>query len=375
MNRRLLSVDDSSLLLDRLCPQESITHAPGDIACIEKSHDAWWSWTEGPFNLMGWNSRISDIKGEEFSPKVDHRDSSLLDGSLSWNGRSGHTISRLNEHDLQTVLFALESRSDGPSDFVDVANGRERPGSQAFRRENEFSDHNSLEAKLLQAVQVVCHGLVDGPVTIQDGIAALGMETMKLLLLGAEVYSLANGSVAQGFWFDSLWHHSLRAGYLARVIAEGEGADTETIRQACAAAVLHDFGILVLTCNLQDAYYEIRTRAQRETCPLAVMEKAMLGLCHGEIGGHLLRRWGVSGPIVEAVALHDEPFRSSTPGFTPLTAVYVANVLDGGGWAQDGDGVPAEQALEYLTVRGLVDHWPKWQMWLRQANPLHLFSE
>ena len=98
------------------------------------------------------------------------------------------------------------------------------------------------------------------------------------------------------------------------------------------------------------------------------MERALLGSSHDEIGASLLRRWGVGEPIVEAVAYHDEPFRSSEAGFRSVTAVYAANVLDGGGYSQDGDGSPSEQTLDYLAEQGLSGCWPKWQKWVEQMR-------
>jgi hypothetical protein len=46
--------------------------------------------------------------------------------------------------------------------------------------------------------------------------------------------------------------------------------------------------------------------------------------------------------------------------------------LEGGGIAQDGDGVVGREGEAYLTRLGLWDDLPRWQGWMRDL-PLALY--
>jgi len=56
-------------------------------------------------------------------------------------------------------------------------------------------------------------------------------------------------------------------------------------------------------------------------------EKQMLGFNHADIGGHLLKLWGLPDHVVAAVVFHHEPTMSMENEFSLLTAVHVANYL------------------------------------------------
>ncbi len=67
--------------------------------------------------------------------------------------------------------------------------------------------------------------------------------------------------------------------------------------------------------------------AQENEIPLCEAELKCLGACHASVGAYLLGLWGMADPIVDAVAFHHQPRECEAKGFSPLTAVYVANVL------------------------------------------------
>ena len=106
---------------------------------------------------------------------------------------------------------------------------------------------------------------------------------------------------------------------------------------------------------------KVIVRAQKQNRSLASVEEEVFGVAHHTVGASLLERMHLPAPIIEAVAFHDEPSRSLEPGCSAVTAVYAANILDGGGWAHDSDGVPTPGPMEYLAARGLAGRWPHWR--------------
>lgn len=327
-HRQILGVEGGPMM--RSSPYRSIWVLPQD-------HDRFPDTSS--FELLGAIQTLdsSDVEG----------DGGLQTKGASDNGSLFRSMNALFIHDLDQPYDV-----DGSAHLLTPA------------RFPEYEDQR-LDGKLVQAVQAV--GLVLGcqPLTVGQAVALLGGETMRLLLAGANVFTLI-----ERFWTDpsaseSVWRHSLRTASLAGLIAKHEQVDRQTVLHACSAGIVHDIGILVLATLEPDRYEKVRIRALKQNRSLASVEKEVFRVSHQTVGASLLQRMHVPSPIVEAVAYHDEPFRSLVPECTAVTAVYAANVLDGGGWAHDSDGVPSPWAMEYLASRGLASRWPTWREYLR----------
>ena len=72
---------------------------------------------------------------------------------------------------------------------------------------------------------------------------------------------------------------------------------------------------------------------------------------HTEAGAYLLGLWGLPMPIVEAVAFHRQPQRSSLRSFWVPGAVHVAGAL--------ASNEPVDES--YLKSLGVLDQLPSWR--------------
>ncbi|SPE51662.1 hypothetical protein SBV1_140016 [Verrucomicrobia bacterium] len=109
---------------------------------------------------------------------------------------------------------------------------------------------------------------------------------------------------------------------------------------------------LVLMAHSFSAFDQIR---------LAGFSGRVFGASHAELGGCLLDLWGLPTAIVEAVALHHTPGLLPPRGFSPLTAVHVANVLAGRARQHDPPTMPADLDRQYLKSIGLEHRLAEWQ--------------
>ena len=160
--------------------------------------------------------------------------------------------------DVNHVLSKLESKAarswcDWGRRLVDP---KEQILSEILVR-SETKD-SSLEAHLFPAVQAVSLSLGCRPRTLQEGASILGLEALKLVIVGAEVFTLVEASSAHASLNASLWRHSLRTAYLAGLIAKGEGARRDNILQASTAGFLHDLGLLVLVSLFPEWHKDVR---------------------------------------------------------------------------------------------------------------------
>ena len=190
------------------------------------------------------------------------------------------------------------------------------------------------------------------------------------LSIGVEVFTLSEGFGISPSSLQVLWRHSVRTGYLAAVIAHDQQVDQYGVWEAFVGGLLHDLGMLIFMTKQPQVFTAVVDLAQCRGQELGIIEKNILGMTHAESGANFLARWGVPQELLDIVAFHDQPVQAPYAGFCPLTAVYIANVLEGGGMAQDGDGVLGWEGEAYLLRLGLWDALPGWQKLVRKFSPL-----
>jgi len=82
---------------------------------------------------------------------------------------------------------------------------------------------------------------------------------------------------------------------------------------------------------------------------------------HTEAGAYLLGLWGLPMPIVEAVAFHRQPQRSSLRSFWVPGAVHVASALAGNEPVDEGYLKHLGVDEGYLKSLGVLDQLPAWR--------------
>jgi hypothetical protein len=186
------------------------------------------------------------------------------------------------------------------------------------------------------------------------------------LSVGVEVFTLSEGLGISPRTLQALWRHSVRTGYMAALIAMSQHVSRPLVWRAFVGGLLHDVGMLIFLTQQPEVFMAVVDLAQCQGQELGAMEKNFLGTTHAECGARFLARWGISEELLTLVTFHDQPFQVSHSAFCPLTAVYIANLLEGGGIAQDGDGVVGREGEAYLMRLGLWDDLPRWQEWMRE---------
>jgi hypothetical protein len=190
------------------------------------------------------------------------------------------------------------------------------------------------------------------------------------LSIGVEVFTLSEGLGISTSSLSVIWRHSVRTAYMAAVIAISQQGDRSMAWEAFVGGLLHDIGMLVFLTQQPQVYMAVADLAQCRGQELGAIEENLLGTTHAESGEKFLARWGVSKELLSIVAFHDKPFQIPHPRFCSLTAVFIANWLEGGGMPQDSDGVVSLEGEAYLMRLGLWENLPIWQRWMRDMSPL-----
>jgi HD-like signal output (HDOD) protein len=223
----------------------------------------------------------------------------------------------------------------------------------------------AMTAQVLKLANSAFFGLPRVLASAEEAVTYLGLETIKALVLSINSFSQYEKAETGPLKIESLWNHSTEVASSAKHISKLEGEDARAIDQAFTAGMLHDIGKLVLAVNLPAEYAEAMRLAQ-SGIELPLAEHSVLGATHADVGGYLIGLWGLPVPVVEAVALHHTPCRTTQPGFNPLTSVHAANVLE---WERANPvlGAPAPRIdSTYLDRIGVSSHLSDWRQALAE---------
>ena len=266
----------------------------------------------------------------------------------------------LGQDRLKSLISGMRTLPSLPAIYGELINLLQDPNTSVADIGRLIANDPAMTVKILQLVNSAFFGLgrhVSNPV---DAASLLGLDVLKPLILSIGIFKQfeAEKLGVGAFSLESLWAHSTRVGSLANSIAKAEGLVSPETEDALLAGMLHDIGKLILVLNLPEAYKELEgltleTQAERDDA-----EVDIFGATHGAVGAYLLGLWGLPESVVEAVALHNQPYMQAEKEFGMLSLVHVANAL-----VHDDEG---EDSLEtklnrdYLNevgVSGRIEAW------------------
>ena len=187
----------------------------------------------------------------------------------------------------------------------------------------------AIAAKVLQLCNSAYFSTGRAIADLRAAVTRLGLATLRDLVLASEVFAI---KAPPGIDRAALQQRALMASRLASRILPRSSAEL-----GATAALLADIGLLLPGA-----------RDERNP-PTGGAEDERPGHC--EAGAYLLGLWGLPMPIVEAVAFHRHPQRSSLRSFWVPGAVHVASALSG-----------KEQVDEhYLQSLGVLHQLPGWR--------------
>ena len=218
-----------------------------------------------------------------------------------------------------------------------------------------------MTAQILKLVNSAFFGLSRPVSSPSEAAMYLGIDTIKSLVLTIHAFSQFDDLKSCGFNLDALMHHSVNTGARAKRIAEQEDASRKLCEDCFVAGMLHDTGKLVLAANYPEDCQRVKQLMRNGDLSGCVAENEIFGVDHAKVGGYLLGLWGLPVPVVEAIVLHHSPQLNTSPEFSALTAVHVANALEHE--HNEPPDLTADAGLngEYLDTLGLTQRVSAWR--------------
>jgi HD-like signal output (HDOD) protein len=215
----------------------------------------------------------------------------------------------------------------------------------------------AMTAKVLQLVNSAFFGLSDNVSNPQRAVTILGMNTIKALVLGIQVFSEYQGRQNLPVSVDDIWKHSMMVSSLAYSLAKDINLNNQEREDIRVSGVLHDIGILLYS-KVPDL--SSRITFNKNGLILVDSEYKALGTSHAEMGGYLLGIWGLPTPIVEAVTFHHYPWLQVSKKIGIVTILYVANQLLNMCQYEKDANYPVYLNMNYLKKIDLVNYLDEW---------------
>ncbi|MBC2606472.1 HDOD domain-containing protein [Pelagicoccus albus] len=245
-----------------------------------------------------------------------------------------------------------------PSIYLKVVSALNSKNASAELIADCISGDLAISAKVLQTVNSSYYGFDQKVSNISEAVSILGLESVKNLVLGIEVFNKLGRSRHHKAITDQLWHHSMSVATAARRISQFETNDSDMAEEAYTAGLMHDIGKLVHLNAEPEKFQDAIKMANEESIPLHEAEEELLGCTHAETGAYILARWSMPTNLTEAVALHHQPVNSFGKSFSALAAVHVANAIVH--HRQNAEHPSSTPNEEFIIEIGKSDSWQDW---------------
>lgn len=278
-------------------------------------------WVDG-FNRDVLKEIISGIKGVMPQCIWKQQSESVIADTIS---RSIIFADWLEFKHLSQVLANMRDIPTVPFVYLKLMNLLNDVDSSVEDIASTVAEDPSLCAKVLKIANSAIIGLREPVSSPFEAIMQLGIERIRAFLLSSRFITQFEQQKVPWFSVERFWNHSMLTASYARQIALYKVRDTRLADSSFTAGILHDVGILIFAANNPNSFREIISTAISNGVPLHVAEKNLLGFTHSELAACLLSTWGLPLSILEAIAAHHNPSKGFSTGFSPLSAVHIAN--------------------------------------------------
>ena len=261
-----------------------------------------------------------------------------------------------------SLVASVETLISLPEVYLQVKAVVEDPDSGLSDLADAVSIDPGIAARILRLVNSAyfCLGVtVDN---IRQAVNLLGMKSVHNLVLATALSSRFSRSSSSDLDMRSFWESSVRCAVFARSIAIS--CDEKEHERLFIDGLLCNIGHQVMYMQMAEQTKSALNKSVISGEALANVESELLGFNYAEVGGELLKQWGMPESITEVVRHHIDPENSSLFS-RDASIVHIANVL-----SQLTDN-PLANEIRIAEISPLA-----WQITgLNPDNLLELFGE
>jgi len=231
----------------------------------------------------------------------------------------------LDDEATRRIIGTVGRLPSPPATYASLLSVLQEPNADLEAAARIVEQDVAIAAKVLQLVNSAFFGSRRAITNLSSAVNYLGSETLKQLVVSAELLRAFQPSALFGFSLPEFELHSSMAAQIAARLPICE----ELAPVTQVAALLHDTGKLVLATLLRDRFELALRTAFENQVPLHTVEDEVIGTNHAQVGAYLLKLWGMPEPIVAAARGHHQPMNEShaEPSFDIVGVTHVADAL------------------------------------------------
>ncbi|MFW1678344.1 HDOD domain-containing protein [Pontibacter sp. JAM-7] len=311
----------------------------------------------GQFWSAEQRAKAGEIAHRVFPDQVNMHD---LTSKLEYLCKVTRLLNRSSLHDYIGNLKCLPSP---PGVYKELTDAIQSDVADAMAISRIIEGDPAVAAQVMRQVNSAYFGFQREISNLREAVTLLGLRNLRGLALSSHLNSQFKQSDDwKDFSFERQHERSLLVARLAQSISRKAGASKTTQDHAFLGGLLHDLGVLIFASHDPEHYRKVLRYSAKKQKPLHLVEKAVYGFFHGELGAALLAMWRLPEPVVEAVMLHHVPHLSADAGFTALTAVHAADALLPSVEVVGKCNMASDLSMRYLEQIGVESELPQWKM-------------
>jgi diguanylate cyclase (GGDEF)-like protein len=162
-----------------------------------------------------------------------------------------------------------------------------------------------LSGKILGLINSAFYALPVKVTSVSHAVKLLGLNTVKKVALGFSLLRLVKPNTENEFNYAEFWRDSVMAAVVCRLLAKD--VLPSMVEDGFTLGLLHEIGRLGLNQSMPKQYNLVLKERKNTLCEYYEAEKQVLGFTHMDLGGALIRQWGLPEFFYEPVRVHHFP--------------------------------------------------------------------
>ncbi len=232
----------------------------------------------------------------------------------------------LNNENLRKIINGVNRLPSIPQTYLEIEKELAKDTFSLNTITKIIGNDPIMTAKILQIVNSAFFGLSRNISDITQSVNLIGADTIKSLILCVQVFKSYKGSPKVEQLLNKIWEHSLRVANSAKNIILKFGNNPKDSEATYISGLLHDIGKIIIL-DTESFRNNIFTLMDKDKVTYNEAEKIVLGTTHAEVGGYLLRLWGLPEIVVESALSHHNKDVFMKKEIDVSVAINLANIF------------------------------------------------
>ncbi len=209
--------------------------------------------------------------------------------------------------EVQQRIAEIEKLPSSPELLNEIVKLIRDPASSIRDFEKVIQRDPSIATQVMRVANSPYYALSRKITNLRLALSLLGLDEIYRIALNVSVYrGLRRSFPTVSFVFNLFWQHSQETAKMGEILATEIYASKSL--DIYVLGLIHDVGKLILDQYFSDEWTEVLLQFAQTGEDVTRLEKRILGITHAEVGGELLRQWGLPPDIVSPIIHHHTPF-------------------------------------------------------------------